>query len=595
MNKFNYKLKETPLNLDSGNIIEDYLRSLGIEKIESFLSEPSIYDEESYEGLERIHELVDALHEGFTTNQKFFMQIDSDVDGFTSASIFYRYFKDLYPAAEIKCRVHNGKEHGIVMNSIPQDAKYIIIPDAGSNQIEEQKELVRKGKKVLVIDHHLVDVYEEVPGAIVVNNQLSTKFKNKFLSGAGMVYKVIQCYSKKYGDNKHHKEYIDLVALGLISDMMDTRDLDNNYLISVGLKNIKNPMFKALLIKQSYSVSSVDIPNKIDVAFYITPLINAVIRVGTIEQNEQLFQGFTEYDHTETYEKQYKGNVSSETFYEMLARMAYNIRNQQNKEKEKSMEFIHEVIKQDNLDKNMVVTVISSQNDQVKVPKTMTGLVAMDIVKNYKKPAMLLRPRTIEGENYFYGSARANVRPGFKSFREVLQQSGLIHFAEGHDMAFGVGVREDDLEKLTAYLNDKLKDIDFGTEEIEVDAILRGKRISHDVLKDFARYSYLYGMGIPQPKFAFEIFITRDMVNIIGKERNTIKFNYNNIEFIKFGARDIIAELFQEGEDGFVDINPKLRVKIIGRSQYNEFNGTKTLQIMVDNLNFEKSTASDLI
>jgi single-stranded-DNA-specific exonuclease len=595
MNKFNYKLKETPLNLDSSNIIEDYLRSLGIEKIESFLSEPSIYDEETYEDLERIHNLVDALHEGFTSNQKFFMQIDSDVDGFTSASIFYRYFKDLYPAAEIKCRVHNGKEHGIVMNSIPQDAKYIIIPDAGSNQIEEQKELVRKGKKVLVIDHHLVDVYEEVPGAIVVNNQLSTKFKNKFLSGAGMVYKVIQCYSKKYGDNKHHKEYIDLVALGLISDMMDTRDLDNNYLISVGLKNIKNPMFKALLIKQSYSVSSVDIPNKIDVAFYITPLINAVIRVGTIEQNEQLFQGFTEYDHTETYEKQYKGNVSSETFYEMLARMAYNIRNQQNKEKEKSMEFIHEVIKQDNLDKNMVVTVISSQNDQVKVPKTMTGLVAMDIVKNYKKPAMLLRPRTIEGENYFYGSARANVRPGFKSFREVLQQSGLIHFAEGHDMAFGVGVREDDLEKLTAYLNDKLKDIDFGTEEIEVDAILRGKRISHDVLKDFARYSYLYGMGIPQPKFAFEIFITRDMVNIIGKERNTIKFNYNNIEFIKFGARDIIAELFQEGEDGFVDINPKLRVKIIGRSQYNEFNGTKTLQIMVDNLNFEKSTASDLI
>jgi single-stranded DNA-specific DHH superfamily exonuclease len=259
------------------------------------------------------------------------------------------------------------------------------------------------------------------------------------------------------------------------------------------------------------------------------------------------------------------------------------------------MEFIHEVIKQDELDKNMVVTVISSQDDQVKVPKTMTGLVAMDIVKNYKKPAMLLRPRTIEGQNYFYGSARANVRPGFKSFREVLQQSGLIHFAEGHDMAFGVGVHEDDLEKLTAYLNDRLKDIDFGTEEIEVDAILRGKRISHDVLKDFAKYSHLYGMGIPQPKFAFEIFITRDMVNIIGKERNTIKFNYNNIEFIKFGARDIIAELFQEGDDGFVDINPKLRVKIIGRSQYNEFNGTKTLQIMVDNLNFEKSTASDLI
>jgi single-stranded DNA-specific DHH superfamily exonuclease len=279
----------------------------------------------------------------------------------------------------------------------------------------------------------------------------------------------------------------------------------------------------------------------------------------------------------------------------MIARMAYNIRNQQNKEKEKSMDFIRGIIEEDKLNENTVVTVISSQNDDVTVPKTMTGLVAMDIVKNYKKPAMLLRPRNIDGENYFYGSARANVRPGFKSFREVLQQSGLIHFAEGHDMAFGVGVHEDDLEKLTAYLNDKLKDIDFGTEEIEVDAILRGRRISHDILTDFAKYDYLYGMGIPQPKFAFEIFITRDMINLIGKERNTMKFNYNNIEFIKFNAKEIIPELFAETEDAFVDVNPKLRVKIIGRAQYNEFNGTKTLQIIMDNFNFEKSAGSDLI
>ena len=594
MNKFNYKLKETPLNLESVNILEDYLRSLGIEKIESFLSEPSIYDEESYTGLERIDELVEALHKGFTTNQKFFMQIDSDVDGFTSASIFYRYFKDLYPAAEIKCRVHNGKEHGVLLNTIPADAKYIIVPDAGSNQINEQMELTRKGKTVLVIDHHLVDNFQPVPGAIVVNNQLSPNFKNKFLSGAGMVYKVIQCYSKKYGDNRHHEQYIDLAALGLISDMMDTRNLDNNYIINKGLKNIKNPMFKALLQKQSYSISSIHLPTKIDIAFYITPLINAVIRVGNVSQNEQLFQAFTEYKHSEAYEKTFKGNTSSETFYEMIARMAYNIRNQQNKEKEKSMDFIKGVIQENQLDQNMVVTVISSHNDDVTVPKTMTGLVAMDIVKNYKKPAMLLRPRVVDGENYYYGSARANVRPGFKSFREVLQQSGLIHFAEGHDMAFGVGVHEDSLDTLIAYLNDKLKDIDFGTEEIEVDAILRGKKIAHDVLADFARYNRLYGMGIPQPKFAFEIFLTRDMINLIGKERSTIKFNYNNIEFIKFNAKEIVSDLFQ-GDDDFVDINPKLRIKIIGRAQYNEFNGSKTLQIIMDNFNFEKSSVSDLI
>jgi hypothetical protein len=85
------------------------------------------------------------------------------------------------------------------------------------------------------------------------------------------------------------------------------------------------------------------------------------------------------------------------------------------------------------------------------------------------------------------------------------------------------------------------------------------------------------------------------MINLIGKERSTIKFNYNNIEFIKFGGKDIVAELFTEDGDGFTDVNPKLRVKIIGRAQYNEFNGTKTLQIIMDHFNFEKSEASDLI
>jgi hypothetical protein len=55
-----------------------------------------------------------------------------------------------------------------------------------------------------------------------------------------------------------------------------------------------------------------------------------------------------------------------------------------------------------------------------------------------------------------------------------------------------------------------------------------------------------------------------------------------------------VSDLFQ-GDDDFVDINPKLRVKIIGRAQYNEFNGSKTLQIIMDNFNFEKSSVSDLI
>jgi single-stranded-DNA-specific exonuclease len=604
MEQFSYKLKSEPIKLDSDNFIADYLQTLGIHKIESFLNQPDKYDEEPYKNLENINEIIDAIHSGLINNKKFFIQIDSDVDGYTSAAIFYKYFKDLYPNVNIEYRVHEGKEHGVIFDSVNNDIDIVIIPDAGSNQFEIQEQLSKAGKQVLIMDHHLVDNFITIDNVIVVNNQLSSKFKNKFLSGAGVVYKVIQAYSNKYHDGKYHINFMDLTALGIISDMMDTRILDNNYLIYHGLRNIQNPLFKALLQKQSYSISNTEVPNKIDIAFYITPLINAVIRVGSIEQNRLLFEGLIDYHNTDTYERTYRGMISTETFYEMLARVAYNIRNQQNKAKEKARDFLDLQINKFGLQENTVIAVITSNDDDVEVPKTMTGLVAMDIVKHYKKPALVLRPRSINGESFLYGSGRANIRPGFPSFKSILNDSNLVAFAEGHDMAFGVGIEEEKLPLLINYLNKKLSHIDFGKGEIiEVDAILRGKEIQPIIFTDFAEYNYLYGMGIPQPKFAFEFVMSRDRIELLGKQQTTLKFVYNNIEFIKFHATDIIQDLFKSNEKevnnpddiGFLEIDPKLRFKIIGRAQYNEFAGRKTLQIIIDYMEHSIINISDLL
>ena len=52
---------------------------------------------------------------------------------------------------------------------------------------------------------------------------------------------------------------------------------------------------KCLLKKQEYSLGS-DPLNQIGVAMYITPLINALIRVGTQVQKEDLFKAFIDSD-----------------------------------------------------------------------------------------------------------------------------------------------------------------------------------------------------------------------------------------------------------------------------------------------------------
>ena len=83
-----YKLKENAIPLNSSKPMEDYLRSLGIDKPDRFMIKPQPEDELDPFLLDNMEKCVVKLHEGFTANKKFFLQVDSDVDGITSSSIF---------------------------------------------------------------------------------------------------------------------------------------------------------------------------------------------------------------------------------------------------------------------------------------------------------------------------------------------------------------------------------------------------------------------------------------------------------------------------------------------------------------------------
>ena len=111
--------------------------------------------------------------------------------------LLINYLNKLFPAYvnnHIKYRVHDSKQHGIILETIPENIKLVIIPDAGSNQYEEHKILRDKGIDILVIDHHEAE-YESTD-ACVINNQLCD-YPTKSLSGVGMVYKLC-CYIDQF-------------------------------------------------------------------------------------------------------------------------------------------------------------------------------------------------------------------------------------------------------------------------------------------------------------------------------------------------------------------------------------------------------------
>ena len=151
--------------------------------------------------------------------------MDSDMDGACSAAIIDMFCHQM--GMETKIYFHSGKQHGIhdkVEEIINDNFSFIIVPDAGTNDIEDCK-LIKKNNKecdILILDHH--EVLYENPYATIINNQLGNV--NKALSGAGVTYKFIQAYS--FSKKIIHGQYEDIVAVSIVSDVCDLTSLENN-------------------------------------------------------------------------------------------------------------------------------------------------------------------------------------------------------------------------------------------------------------------------------------------------------------------------------------------------------------------------------
>lgn len=160
-------------------------------------------------------------------NHTIYLPVDPDVDGLTSAAVFYNYCKEIIEpkwGKEIHIEYHipEGKEHGLstIMNWFPENGNgdLIFMIDSSSNDYKEHKELVEHGYDVCVVDHHEAPHYSVA--AVVINNQLSKKYLNKSLSGVGVIYKFFEYWEQQLGWEPYSEKYLDLVALGLISDVM---------------------------------------------------------------------------------------------------------------------------------------------------------------------------------------------------------------------------------------------------------------------------------------------------------------------------------------------------------------------------------------
>ncbi|HZK00059.1 MAG TPA: DHH family phosphoesterase, partial [Tissierellaceae bacterium] len=434
--------------------------------------------------LTNIDRARDRYLKAIENNENIHILVDCDVDGYSSTSMVYNYTVNDMGYNNVSYSIHTGKQHGLSKDIIiPEGVQLLIIPDASSNEQHKHKQLKEERDiDIIILDHHEVDNYkEEEQTAIIVNNQLCD-YPNKELSGAGIVYKFLQAVDEEMWQDCADK-YLDLVALSLIGDSMDIRELETRHYINKGLRNVRNEALKGFIDRRAWDMKGKISMNNI--AFLVSPLINAIIRIGKQDEKDLMFKAFTEQYMTLKYKKRGEDELIDEVIYERVPRLATNARSRQARQIDKALEIATEAINNNKSYENNLIVV-----DGDGISKSLTGILAIKIASQYKKPCIVIRKD--EKTGLYSGSGRNIDYSSIDNLRDYINQTGFAN-AEGHDSAFGImDLKEENIDLLVEHFNND----DSVKENVYlVDFIVPFDNLSDELIYTLNQSKEHWGMG----------------------------------------------------------------------------------------------------
>ena len=580
-----------PVNLKY-SAIEQILTNRGIkhEDIKHYLNTT---DNDIYSPLELgekvLKEGVAVLLKAIYNNTKTLIIVDSDCDGFTSSAVLINFLYDHFPRytlSKVEWLVHSGKQHGLKDCKdiiLEKDYSLVICPDSSSNNFEEHKMLNEKGIDVLVLDHHKADHISE--NAIVINNQLSD-YPNKQLSGVGIVWQFCR-YIDLIMKTNYAEDYVDLVALGLMADMMSMTSFETRHLITKGFKNenIQNPFIVYIADRNSYSLGKNITP--MGSAFYIAPFVNAIARSGTLEEKHIVFKSMLKFEASKKIPSTKRGHKEGEEEPLVLQaiRTAANVKNRQTKAQDVGMTLLEDKIEKKHLLDHKVLLFLLKPGE---INSNIAGLIANKFMSKYQRPCCILTQVEDENKIFYQGSARGYEKGGVANFKNLCESAPGVEFAEGHPNAFG----------LSLYLGQKGYDeevwgesillfLDYTDEVLKfmssepiylVDYIYEGNQVKAENILDIASLDDLWGKDMEEPLVAVKgLTITKDMITLMSPDKKpTLKITLpNNISLIKFNSsQEEYEKLFSE--DGYVAID------LVGKCNKNEWQGYVNPQIFIE-------------
>ncbi len=518
MGRRHWKIKDVSDELsvqrltDSLNISPILARLLVLRDIKTFnqakqFFRPSI--ESLYDPflMDQMESATTRVITALTENQKICIYGDYDVDGTCATALLYMFLKELDANVEfyIPRRLEEG--YGISTTAIDivkeKGTQLMIAVDCGITAITETDYANKLGIDVIICDHH--QPKEDIPRAFAVLDPLKPgcSYPFKYLSGAGVAFKLAQGLCERIGKRGLPLKYLDLVALAGAADIVPLID-ENRILVNEGLNQVNlnpRPGIEALIEMGRLQTGQL---TSGQIVFTLAPRINAVGRLGDAERAVNLLIATNKKDalklaevlETENYERR---KIDVDTF-------------------EAAKELVDSQI---DLDEELAI-VLHNEHWHPGV----IGIVASRLVEKYYRPSVLLT--TIDG--IAKGSARSI--NGFNIY-EALQKCNdlLLHFG-GHQAAAGLALDVDKVDEFRIRLNEVLKSSITSedlSEEISIDSKIRFSEITPKFLRILEQFSP-FGPGNLRPVFLSESVHIANVPRIVGNNHLVANFKQSGTD-----------------------------------------------------------------
>ena len=511
--------------------------------------------------------------------------VDSDCDGYTSSALMLNYIYDIAPEvaqSRVHFYLHDSKQHGLedCMDWIIDcGADLVIIPDAGSNDWNELQTLHEQGKEIIILDHHLIEG-QAYPNCYLINSQLP-QYPNKELSGVGVVWQFCRMMDHILGVN-YADQYLDLVALGLVGDMMSLKSFETRRLITKGLDPavIKNPFIYEMWRKNIFKLT--ETPTAWGETFYIVPFVNAITRSGTMEEKELIFNSMLKFKAFKQIPSNKRGHKLGETerLVDQAVRTCTNVKNRQNRAEEAGLELVEHLIKDNNMMEHKVLLFLLEPG---QIQPEIRGLIANKLMAKYQRPCCMLTKTKDKDIISYQGSARGCDKVGVTEFKSLCAGTQVCNYTVGHEGAFGLGISAENIDKFISRTDEAL--VDMSSEPTYyVDYIWQPTDIFGQDVLDIASMDKYWGKDFEVSLIAIQnVEVTKN--NLTMMKSNTVKITLpNGVSMIKFNMPD---EEYNKlySENGSVTIN------VVGECNCNSWNGNDYPQIMIKDYEIVRSCA----